>query len=260
MLVVASARADLSVSWSVTGPEQELKTWNQAAFGKLKSVSSQEKSPTTGKLTHYKGVLLSQVLEQAMESLPLERKAQVDLLVLKNASGGQVLLPRSVVTKYPVMLALDGDKTSVVMPWTSKSRIMSEDLPIESYFVSDLTRIELSNYRERYQSVFLKRRTDPLAMRGEKIFVQNCVGCHAGDNKPSVADLSGEPQSRRLASDGHPAQVKGVPHLNERDRRALVNYLEAYRSENSPKTASPASDKAKGSSQAALPATRVAAH
>ena len=154
----------------MTGPEQELKTWNQAAFGKLKSVSSQEKSPTSGKLTRYKGVLLSQVLEQAMESLPLERKAQVDLLILKNASGGQVLLPRSVVTKYPVMLALDGDKTSVVMPWTSKSRIMSEDLPIESYFVSDLTRIELSNYRERYQSVFLKRRTDPLAMRGEKLF------------------------------------------------------------------------------------------
>ena len=143
------------------------------------------------------------------------------------------------------------------MPWTSKSKIQSENLPIESYFLGDLTHIELSNYRERYGSVFLKRRTDPLAMRGEKLFVQNCVGCHADGGKPGLAELSGELQARRLVSDGHPAQVKGVPKLGERDRKALVNYLDAFRTENASKTASPEAPKA-GNSQVSAPSKHVA--
>lgn len=233
-----AARADLSVSWNASGPVEELKNWDSAGFAGLKAVSSQEKDPVSGRLTRYKGVLLSQLLDKTMASLSPERRAQVDLLILKSAAGGQVLLPRSVVTKYPVLLALNHGKVSIVMPWTSKSKILSENLPIESYFVPDLARIELSNYSVRYASVFLKRRTDPLAMRGEKMFVQNCVGCHADSAKPSLADLSVEATSRRLASDGHPATVKGAPHLAEHDRRALASYLDAIRSENGPKTAS----------------------
>lgn len=228
-----SQSSALSVIWAAAGPEQVLKTWEFPDLSKLKQTSSHEKDPASGKLTRYKGVLLSQVLEAAMNSLSVEHKALVDLVIFKNASGGQVLLPRSVITKYPVLLALDGPSASLVIPWTSKPKVLREDLPVESYFISNVKLIELSNYRDRYASVFLKRRTDPLAMRGEKLFVQNCVGCHAGANKPTVTDLSGEAKARRLASDGHPAQVKGVPRLNDRDRRALVNYLDAYRTENS---------------------------
>lgn len=229
---VAQVRADLSVALTVSGPEQVLKSWSSAELSKFKTThSSQEKDPLSGKVTSFKGVLLSQLVEQTMEGVPLERKAQVDLLVLKNSTGGQILLPRSVLTKYPALLALNGATPRVVMPWTSKPKMLKEDLPIESYFVSDLVRIELSSYRERYGSVFLKRRTDPLAMRGEKIFVQNCVGCHADGNRPALSELSLEPQARKLASDGHPPAVKGVPKLTDRDRRALVNYLDAYRAE-----------------------------
>src|SRR4051794_6305572 len=64
-----TVRADLSVMWSVSAPEQELMSWNGANLAKLKSISSQEKDPASGKLTHYKGVLLSQVLEKAMANL-----------------------------------------------------------------------------------------------------------------------------------------------------------------------------------------------
>jgi mono/diheme cytochrome c family protein len=253
---LAGAASGLNVIWNVSAPEQELKTWDLGNLGKLKQVSTQEKDPVTGKLTHYKGVLLSHLLEQAMENLSPERKAQVDLVILRNSSGGQVLLPRSVIVRYPVLMALNAGKASIVMPWTSKPKLMREDLPVESYFVPELVSIELSNYRARYGSVYLKHRSDPLAIRGEKIFVQNCVGCHAGgaaSKIPSISDLSGETKARRLASDGHPSQVKGVPHLSDRDRRALVNYLDAYRTENLPQTASPGAGK--GSSQAALPAT-----
>jgi hypothetical protein len=232
-----AAQADVTVSMSVSGPEQMLKTWDPSGLGNLKAASSLEKDPVSGRMTRYKGVLLSQLLEKTVAGLSAERRAQVDLLVFKSASGGTVLMPRSVVTQYPVLVALREGKASIVMPWTSKSKIMKECLPIESYFVSDLTGIELSNYNERYTSVFLKRRTDPLAMRGEKMFVQNCVGCHSETAKPTLADLSAETPSRRLASEGHPATVKGAPHLDDRARRALVSYLEAFRAENTAKTA-----------------------
>jgi mono/diheme cytochrome c family protein len=206
--------ANLSVVWGVTGPEQELKSWDFQALGKLKTATT-----------------------------------QVDLVIIKSTSGGQVLLPRSVVTKYPVLLALQDGKTSLVLPWTSKPKIMQEGLPVESYFIGDVSRVELSNYRDRFGSVFLRRRTDPLAMRGEKIFVQNCIGCHAGAQPPSIVDVSGETQSRRLASSGHP-QVKGIPKLNDRDRKALVNYLDAYRAENPVRAGH---TEVKGASHAALP-------
>ncbi len=222
----------MSVVWNVAGSPQTLKNWDSQALEGLKHASSHEKNPATGKVTQYKGVLLSQLLEKTMASLPVERRAQIDLLVLKTPTGGQVLLPRSVVVKYPVLLALDGGKASVIMPWTTRPKIMTENLPIETYFVPELSSIELSNYNDRYGGVFLKRRTDPLAMRGEKTFVQNCLNCHSESGKLSVVQLSGELQARKLASDGHPGQVKGVPPLKDRDRRALVSYLEAFRSEN----------------------------
>jgi hypothetical protein len=246
----ASAPGKVSVIWGASAPESELKSWDFQALGKLKAASAQEKDPASGKLTHYKGVLLSQVLDQAMESLSVDRRAQVDLVVLQSATGEQVLLPRSVLVKYPVMVALQDGKASIVMPWTSKPKILQEGLPIESYFVKDLTRVELSNYRERYSSVFLKRRTDPLAMRGEKIFVQNCISCHTSRQAPALGDLSGEVQSRRLASGGHPV-LKGSPKLNDRDRRAVGNYLDAYRGENQARAG--VNPSLKGSQQAALP-------
>lgn len=237
----------LSVIWGVSGPEKELRRWESGTLAKLKQASSQEKDPVTGKLVQHKGVLLSQVLELAMESLSGEQKAQVDLVVFKSPAGGQVLVPRSVITKYPVLLGLKDTKASLVMPWTSKPRLMQEGLPVVAFFLSDVTRVELSNYGERFGGLFLKRRTDPLAMRGEKIFVQNCVSCHAtgqagpGTGRlPAVAELSGELRARNLASAGHP-RVEGAPKLDERDRRALVNYLDSFRAENAAKPASSAS-------------------
>ena len=229
----------------VSTVRHELKRWDIADLSKFKQVSTQEKDPVTGKLANYKGVLLSHVLEQAMESVSPDQKAQVDLVVFRNPAGGQVLVPRSVITKYPVLLGVKDGKTTLVMPWTSKPRLMQEGLPVVAFFLADVTRVELTNYRERFGNLFLKRRTDPLAMRGEKIFVQNCVSCHATGqgnatlpHSPSVADLSVEARAHRLATVGHPV-VEGAPKLDERDRRALVNYLDRFRAESASKTAKP---------------------
>ena len=119
---------------------------------------------------------------------------------------------------------------------------MQEGLPVESYFLSEVSRLELSNYSERYSGLFLKRRTDPLAMRGEKIFVQNCITCHSTGKIPSLTDGADHGAARqKLASGGHPP-VKGSPKLNDRDFRALVNYLDAYRAEQVSRPASSAAN------------------
>ncbi|MGK5082171.1 hypothetical protein WDW37_02615 [Bdellovibrionota bacterium FG-1] len=228
----AETRAEtFKVMWNATGPEQELISWNSEGLGKLKSVSTHEKDPLTGKLTQYKGVLLSKILEKSMNGLTVDRKAQIDLLIFKNASGGQVLVPRSVVTKYPVLLALKGDQVSLVMPWTSKPKMMQEGLPVETYFLADVSRLDLSNYQERYGNLLLKRRTDPLAVRGEKIFVQNCISCHSNGKISVLTEVKGDSILRGLAGTAH-LKVKGSPKLTERDLKSLLNYLGAYRVEN----------------------------
>jgi mono/diheme cytochrome c family protein len=118
-----------------------------------------------------------------------------------------------------------------VAPWTSSPKIAAEGMALDSLFISKVTRIEFSNYREQFSSLFLKRRTDPAAMRGEKFFVQNCLSCHATGPGPSVVELSGAQKSRSLASVGHP-QMKGVPKLGDKEIRSLTSYLEAFHSEN----------------------------
>ena len=241
--------ANLTASWADQGPVQTLGTWSAKDLThSFKRVSSKEKD-LLGNLTRWSGVLLQDVLDKALASLPPETKAQVDLVVLKTESGAQALIPRSVITKFPLMIATERESKALnglqlVIPWSSKPKIAEESLPLETYFVAGITQLELANYKSRYASLYLKRRTDPSAMRGEKIFVQNCMGCHSGDGgggvKPrtgpghfaSVADVKNEAKVRSLASSGHPP-VKGNPKLSERDQRALMSYLDAYRSENS---------------------------
>jgi len=235
----------LSTVWNVSGTEQVLKAWSLPEVGRLKRASSREKDPMTGELVHWEGVLLSEVVERSLSELPAERKAQIDLLVLRSQTGAIAMLPRALATKYPVLLATARDRRELataindnrgpvysVMPWTTRPRILNEDLPIETYFLPKITRIELTNYRERFANLFLKRRTDPLAMRGEKLFVQNCVSCHAVGKGSLIEELAANNKAKDFFIGKHP-ELRGLLKLNDRDRRSLSNYLDAYRNENS---------------------------
>src|SRR5262249_22116983 len=99
----------------------------------------------------------------------------------------------------------------------------------ERYFVPSLTRVELTNYRNLYSAYFLARRTDPSAVRGEKIFVQNCLGCHALAQVPQI--VTTDPANRVVATQGEHATVKGTSKLIGRDWRALMSYFGEFRSE-----------------------------
>jgi hypothetical protein len=185
--------------------------------------------------------VISKFVEQALQELPLEQRASVDLLVLRNAAGKEALIPRSLVTHYPLLLAYQKDGKplegaegpfAVVVPVATSPKIIREGLPLSAYALSGVTEIEFASYQSRYSGLFLKRRTDPAAIRGEKMYVQTCIGCHGAGRARSLSDVtvSATAQVRTVASALHPPAT-GAPRLTERDLRALVSYLEAFRAE-----------------------------
>jgi mono/diheme cytochrome c family protein len=234
----------LVTTWAGAGSNHEIKGWSvQELSHSFKKTISRERDPATGKVVKWEGVLLSSLVDKALESLPIEGRAQVDLIVLHGQNGRRALLPRAFVSKYPVLLAFQGESLSngvesdgrgpiySVVPWSSKPRVMREDLPLESFFVSKVTRVEFTNYRDQYNSLYLKRRTDPSAMRGEKLFVQNCVSCHTGGQGPSLSGIVDERGTQKFALTGHPP-IKAGLKLTERDRQSIIRYLNAHREEN----------------------------
>lgn len=190
----------------------------------------------------FTGPLLSDLVNQALEKLRPEQRALIDLLVIKGTTGEQALLPRAFVVKYPFLLALTQSGKSLgalapktVAPWTSRSKIRQEVVSLESLFVSGVEKIEFANYRERFPQYFLKLRTDPAALRGEKLFREACITCHAAGRGPAITELSGDQKRGVLVSSGHP-RVVGMPKLSDRDRRSLVTFLELFKLESTAAT------------------------
>lgn len=231
----------LTATWSGTGRNQQLKTWELSELSRFKKVVSHEKDPLTGKIAKWEGVLVSTVLDKVLEGLSAENRAQIDLVVLRGANGEKAMVPRALISKYPIMFAMQrethhsglenrGPVYSVV-PWSTRPKILNEDLPLESYFIPHVAQIELTSYKDRYSPFFLKRRTDPSAMRGEKLFVQNCTSCHASGRPPSIANLSFEGGMKKphakIRSGGGLAE-----RLSERDWKSILRYLNAYGVEN----------------------------
>lgn len=205
-------------------------TFDQGALSKLKQSESRQRLPGESKPSKFRGPLLSDIVEKAMEGVPAEGKANVDLVVLKNTHGQRAYLPRAFISKFPVLMALQKehqglDSIQSVIPWDTHPKVRNENMPLEALFMSGISEISLANAQDSFQAFYLKRRSDPAAVRGERIFVQACVGCHE-----NALPLSGESQSKKLQAGGHPA-VKGSVRLAEKDARYLVSYLSAFKSE-----------------------------
>jgi hypothetical protein len=218
------------MTWTAASPQQALQAWTEDSLHSIKKISIREKDIATGRTISGHGILFSALIEKTLEPLGPTQKAQVDLLILKTRSGGSVQVPRWLITKYPVAL-LEGEGTGLqlVLPVSSKPKIKDEGLPLQSYEVSDIVAIELSSYQQNYNAYFLKNRMDPLAVRGEKLFVQDCTSCHGGAmGARTPAALAG----------GHP-EIKASPEnlkLSTRDIRALASYFSAYHLENAAPT------------------------
>lgn len=237
--VALNSKNSLEVVWNhQKGSETILSLTTEDLEKQYRMGTLNEKLPKEDQFYTWKGVVLQELVEKSLESLSPESKAQIDLLMLKNQEGDFVLIPRALITKYPLLLAIRRSGVllpaiQTVVPWNSRPKIQEEFLPLSSYFLRGLNRVELGNYRELYRSLYLNRRSDPSAMRGEKIFIQNCASCHSYGKGPSLSDLSTSPRVRTLSAEGyvHSAAV-GMPKMSSKDHKALVNYLEAYLVEN----------------------------
>jgi hypothetical protein len=204
---------------------------------KFATQTRREQAPEDHRVVSWKGILLSDAVKSAFDSLSAEQRAQVDLLILHGKGGKQGLLPRAFIQKYPILLAYERNgqplgRLDSVVPWTTfAGKMRAEGAPLETFFVQGVERVEFASYRDRYGSFLLKRRTDPSAMRGEKIFVQNCTGCHTGGPGPSLKVLTQVEKGEALEKKGHPAG-RGAPVLSGQEVRSLKNYLDAFRREN----------------------------
>ncbi|MFZ9596242.1 MAG: hypothetical protein ACO3A2_09210 [Bdellovibrionia bacterium] len=223
----------LITAWTESGKNQELQAFTLSELAHLKKTQSQERDPVHGKMVKWKGVLLLSVVEKALDQLSAESRAQIDLVVLKGAQGSRALLPRSILTKYPVFLAFTQDSPFSdrgplysIVPWSSRPRIVEEGLPLGTYFVPQVERIELANSHDQFGELYLKRRTDPSAMRGEKLVVQNCVSCH----QPGETRVFQFSELSRLSLGGHP-QGNSVFQVNEKTKKSISSYLNAYQAE-----------------------------
>lgn len=220
----------MRVSWVSNQGVRELKSWTLKEINQLKSTTYQE----------WKGVLLAPLMDQALIGLSIEERAQIDLVILKNSMGAQIQFPRAFTTKYPVLLAYQKQGKPLNSAEVLQSLILNpshakatrENLPLESFFLKGLHSIEFSNYREKYSGVFLKLRTDPLALRGEKIFLQNCLACHSGGFVGRrVSEV--RQASPDLLLKNH-QKVKWTPAFKPRDWRSLEVYFQARLAESAP--------------------------
>lgn len=213
-----------------------LKDFDLSNLGPIKTQESTERDPSTGNKSRFSGPKLHDLIEKSMEGLSAEKKANIDLVILKTQNGGSAYFNRAFLVKYPVLLALKKDRSELgaplsVVPWDSKPKVKSEKIPLEPLFLSGVTRIELANAQERFKSFYLKKRTDPAAVRGERFFMQACVSCHNG-NGLKIETISQEARSKRLSESGHPSIGSSRAFkLEDSDRRYLVSYLNAYRGE-----------------------------
>src|SRR5690349_13384176 len=95
----------LTVAWTTAHSNQELKNWGLKEIQQFKRILSHEKDPQTGKVAQWNGILLSHLVQQGLDVLPSEKRAQIDLVILKNKAGETALMPRALVSKYPILLA-----------------------------------------------------------------------------------------------------------------------------------------------------------
>ncbi len=244
VLSAKTANASLQFAWEPPNSTEPkvLKSYElkELESRPLKTLIEKDPVAVDGKEnSRFQGLSLSLLIEEATKTFTATDRSDTDLVVLKSRAGREVLMPKAFLVKYPqIQIAFKKDGQSLgavsprlVLPATTDSKIKKENMLLEPMFVSELGSVTLSSYERRYGAFFLKRRTDPAAMRGEKLFLQNCVTCHT---QPAVAmaALTSSEKVQKVAQGEHP-NVPGNHGFSQifdkKAIRSLVSYLEAFR-------------------------------
>ena len=231
---VAEANSDFNVTYDAAAPAapKVLKSLPVSAFA-----TRSQRSATEGSTYH--GISLAELVDEVTTPLTVEERSRVDLIAFdRPGSDRKILLPRALLKKFPgILLAVTDRKIRLVLPKETHAKLQSEGILIEALGSREVSGVSLTSYDQRYAAVLLKRRTDPAAMRGEKLYVQNCLGCHAGapgagDSRP---DLSTPEKMKKFLGEGTHPSVSGVSQWNElldtKKSRSLASYLSAREGE-----------------------------
>lgn len=143
---------------------------------------------------------LRKKVEKALENLTVEQRAQIDLIVLESEDSAHHALP-------------------VARGWFVVSGKEEEWWFSEQIKTFPVKEIRLTSYGERFPQFILKKRTEPTAIKGEKLFLRNCIACHEQKFTTAVEEI------RPVT---HPA-VQGLNFgkITDKNTRAIQSYLKS---------------------------------
>ena len=198
-------------------------------------------------ILHERGVTwvgrsLTEIVDSALKLKTASERSQIDLVMIEGGEQGiglsretvkKVYLPRAFLVKYPkIILAhskgspekqmpLEAQSLELVLPRKTTPKIENEGILLDLARVSQVTKIILTSYQDEYQAFRLQKRTDPSAMRGEKLFLQNCIFCH-GDKK----NITIKSAALKDVSTHSPFSFD---LFSKRDIRSIDRYIDLYR-------------------------------
>lgn len=196
-----------------------------------------EVSWTKGALTQLDGEMLKRdraksglvslvsLAEDALKPLSATDKSRLDWVILRLQDAPQVWVPWA---------ALKTLKLELRVPDLTLKVRAAPDLPYAGVSALDgkrVTHLEFGNVRDRLGPWFLTQRTDPIALKGEKTFVQGCAACHAQGNGVGLVDVKGKLLTWTGKSFEHPVGRPGAPplRLSEKETRGLSTYVHALK-------------------------------
>jgi len=213
---VSAAPKTVDVAFLTHSGSRNLKSWDDASIEsfagkKTSSIRAQEF-----------------LFDESAKTLGLNDLASIDLVTI---------ITDSKTIRVPRFLIWRG---FFHFKWNPKTKILSSHLKNNQqmeqgriilpswYFEADAIRkIELSDHQFTYPNTKLNIRTNPAASRGEKVFTQNCLACHAvttyGSPVLSPIGLNAE----KLATFGKIHQKWPDLKLDPRLQRGLIEYSEA---------------------------------
>ena len=239
---IGTADAALQIAWEppTSATPQVLKDYSPEELAKRKEATLTEADPLAkDEKAKFLGPSLSALVQDTTKSLSAADRATTDLVVLKTRTGKEALMPKAFLVKYPqIQLALKRngqplgpEAPRVVLPASTNAKIRKEGILLAPLFVSELSEITLTSYEKRFGRFILTRRTDPAAMRGEKLFLQNCVACHSQPGAVTSSLASAE-KIEKVAGGSHP-EIAGLRELkslfDKKATRSLSSYLEAFK-------------------------------
>lgn len=221
--------------WSATPPVRQVGELSVAEFPQLKKVELKESVTPGGPLQTVQGYRVSQWVELKFEKekWTAEQKAAVDLIVFRDRSGKRVPISRVLLTKYPFLLSPEKGSFRLIVPTQSQPRIRTEGIPVEAMRLDAVEAVDLAHFKAEFERFFLTKRTDPVALRGEKLALQNCQICHQ-ESLTSPALAAGgwshlmKPEVLSKFLGGHPGNSVQA-QLTEKERKSVVSYFNLYR-------------------------------